>query len=164
MRKCVTMVFAAAIGVAATLGQQALAQQASAVRLLPLVKALHLRIMAPPATVPAPCRTFAGAFAGQFSDGPYANLIITDVTAGPDGCVFRGTYGWGAYPADPKPGTADVGPGTFLEAKMAGRDLRLGDTGSMGMVVHPDLRADFYSQGSLVSRAAFTRIPAAALN
>jgi hypothetical protein len=154
----------AAICGAALVAQHAIAQPAAVARVLPLVKALHLRVVAPAGNVPATCGAFVGAFAGQFSDGPYANLVITEVTVGPKGCVFHGSYGWGAYPAHPTPGTTDVGPGAFLEATIQGRDLKIGDTGSTGMVVHPDLRADFYSQGSLVSHAAFKPIPAAELN
>jgi hypothetical protein len=147
---------------AAGLASPALAQAPA--RVLPEVKPLHLALVAPAADVPAPCRKFAGAFAGQFSNGPYANLVITDVTiGGPHGCVFRGTYAWSAYQSNPD-GTTPIGPGTYLDGEMNGADLKLGDLSNMGMVVHADLRADFYMQGSLVSRAAFARLTPQQLN
>ena len=140
--------------------QQATAQQSA---VLPQIKALHLRLTAPAATVPESCRKYAGVFGGQFADGPYANLVIMTVAAGPDGCVFHGMYGWSAYAKDPNPGTVDVGPGTRLETKMVNGTLKLGDPAQAALVVHPDLRADFYMQGKLISHAALKRLPAAAL-
>jgi hypothetical protein len=158
--KVVSMV---AICGAALLAQHAIARETAAT-VLPQVKALHLRVIALTADVPKACRVFAGAFGGQFADGPYANLVIMSVSSGAKGCIFHGIYGWSAYAKDPKPGTTDVGPGSYLETTMVGGDLKLGDPGSTGMIIHPDLRAEYYSQGSMISRASLQRIPAAELN
>jgi hypothetical protein len=157
------LVCMAAICGGVLLAQDAIARE-SAATVLPQVKALHLRIFGLTADVPKACRVFAGAFGGQFADGPYANLVIMSVSPGPSGCVFHGIYGWGGYAMDPNPGTTDIGPGSYLETKMVGDDLKLGDTGSTGMIVHPDLHAEYYSQGVLISRAVLTRIPVAELN
>jgi hypothetical protein len=152
----------ALMGAPIAIAQSADAQGAAA-KVLPMVKPLHLVLTPPAATVPAACRRYAGAFAGQFANGPYANLIITSVTAGPEGCVFRGTYAWSGYPANPQPGTTQIGPTEFLDGSMSGADLHLGNPNNTGMVVHPDLHAEFYMQGSLVSRAVLARLPAAQL-
>jgi hypothetical protein len=154
---------AAAIVVAGATVQSATAQDAAPARVLPMVKPLHLVLTPPAATVPAACRRYAGAFSGQFAQGPYANLIISSVTSGPEGCVFHGTYAWSAYPANPEPGTTAIGPTEFLNGAMSGADLRLGNTSNVGLIVHPDLHADFYMQGSLVSRTVLTRLTPAAL-
>lgn len=140
--------------------QHATAQQSA---VLPQVKALHLRVSTPPANVPKSCSTYSGVFGGQFADGPYANLVIMNVAAGPNGCVFHGIYGWSAYAKDPNPGTVDVGPGSRLESKMVNGSLKLGDPAEAALVVHPDLHADFYMQGKLISHAALKRLPPAAL-
>lgn len=149
------------VGCCSALAAQHAAAQQSAV--LPQIKALHLQVIAPAANVPESCRTYAGVFGGQFADGPYANLVIMTVAKGPTGCVFHGMYGWSAYAKDPNPGTVDVGPGTRLESKIVDGNLKLGDPSQAALVVHPDLRADFYMQGKLISHAALKRLPPAAL-
>ncbi len=141
--------------------QQATAQQSV---VLPQIKALHLRVIEPAANVPESCRTYAGVFGGQFADGPYANLVIMTVAKGPTGCVFHGMYGWSAYANDPNPGTTDVGPGTRLDSTVVDGNLKLGDPNQAALVIHPDLHADFYMQGKLISHAALKRLPPAALN
>lgn len=163
MRWTFTLPFAALAALPMALLQAAAAQGVAPVHVLPLVKPLHLVVTPPAASVPAACRHYAGAFAGQFGGGPYVNLIITSVTAGTEGCVFRGTYAWSGYPADPQPGTTAIGPTEFFSGVLSGADLRLGNPSNAAMVVHPDLHAEFYMQGSLVARAILAAMPASAL-
>lgn len=154
---------AALLLAAGMLAQPAAAQSTVGPRVLPMVKPLHLRLTPPAASVPAACRRYAGAFAGQFPQGPYVNLIIASVTADPQGCVFRGTYAWSGDAANPQPGTTAIGPTEFLNGVMSAADLRLGNLSNAGLVLHPNLHAEFYMQGSLVSRAVLTPLPATSL-